>query len=120
MTPIDAYLKKVEPSKRQELERIRALAKTIVPDAEETISYAMPTLKFAGKPFLGFDAHTNHIGIYPFSGRVVSELAEDLQGYACSKGAIRVPLDHPIPQPLLRKIITCRLDAIRSETGKRR
>jgi len=120
VTPIDAYLKKVEPSKRRALERIRVLAKTIVPDAQETISYAMPTLKFVGKPFLGFDAHTNHIGIYPYSSRVIATLKDELHDYGLSKGAIRVPLDRPIPENLLRKVIECRLEAIRSEPNTRR
>ena len=46
MSLIDDYLKKVEPSKRKQLERIRVLAKEIVPSAKETISYNMPTLKY--------------------------------------------------------------------------
>ncbi len=65
MTPIDDYLARVEPAKRKALERIRALAKKAVPEADESISYGKPTLKSQGKPFLGFDAHTNHIGVYP-------------------------------------------------------
>lgn len=116
MTVIDDYLKKVEPSKRRELERIRALGKEAVPSAEEAIAYGMPTLKYAGKPFLGFDAHKNHIGIYPFSSHVVATLKDQLDGYESSKGAIRVPLDKPISKKLLRKIITCRLTAIRATT----
>jgi uncharacterized protein YdhG (YjbR/CyaY superfamily) len=62
MSLIDDYLKTIEPSKRKQLERIRMLAKEIVPSAEETISYKMPTLKYEGKAFLGFDSHADHIG----------------------------------------------------------
>jgi uncharacterized protein YdhG (YjbR/CyaY superfamily) len=112
MTVIDDYLKKVEPSKRKELERIRTLAEQIVPDAEEAISYGMPTLKYQGKPFLGFDAHKHHIGIYPYSGQVIAELTEQLHEYSVSKGAIRVPLDHPISEDLLKQLITHRLKQI--------
>lgn len=115
MTLIDDYLENVEPTKRRELERIRALAKKAVPSAEETISYGMPTLKYAGKPFLGFDAHKKHIGIYPYSGQVIGTLKDDLQAYETSKGAIRVPLDNPISNTLLRKVIDCRLEAIRAQ-----
>src|SRR5689334_10495110 len=98
MTVIDDYLKNIEPSKRKELERIRVLAKKIVPEAEDTISYNMPTLKFQGKPFLGFDAHKNHIGLYPYSGQVVEELKEQLRDYGLSRGAIRISLDQPISE----------------------
>src|SRR6516164_1718117 len=87
MTVIDDYLTKVELSKRQELERIRALAKKIVPDAEEAMSYGMPTLTYQGKPFLGFNAHKHHLGIYPYSGQVIEELKDQLHEYSVSKGA---------------------------------
>lgn len=115
MSEIDDFLKTIEPSKRKELERIRTLAKEIVPSAEETISYKMPTLKYDGKAFLGFNALKDHIGIYPYSGKVIPQLKDELSAYAVSKGAIRVPLDHPISKRLLKLIITCRLKAIRAE-----
>lgn len=115
MSVIDDYLKKVELSKRKELQRIRTLAREIVPKAEETISYGMPTLKYEGKPFLGFDAHKTHIGIYPYSGKVIPELKDELREYSSSKGAMRVPLDRPITKTLLKKIIDCRLRAIKAE-----
>lgn len=114
MSLIDDYLDNIEPSKRKELQRIRMLAKEIEPSAEETISYNMPTLKYEGKAFLGFDAHANHIGIYPYSGKVIPQLKDELSTYTVSKGAIRVPLDRPISKRLLKLVITCRLKAIRA------
>src|SRR5260370_37467288 len=118
MTVIDTHLKNVEPSKKKELERIRTLAQKIVPDAEEAIMYAMPTLKHQGKPFLGFDAHKNHIGIYPYSGHVVETLKDQLHEYGLSSGAIRVPLDKPIPESLFKQVINCRLEQIKAEIKK--
>lgn len=115
MTTIDEYLKDIEPARRKQLQRIRAIAREIVPGAEETISYKMPTFKYEGKPFLGFKLHARHIGIYPYSGRVVPQLADELRGYAVSKGAIRVPFEQPISKRLLGLVIRCRLKAIRAQ-----
>jgi len=112
MTLIDDYLTNVETSKRKELERIRTLAKKAVPSAEEAVVYGMPTLKYKGKPFLGFDAHKNHIGIYPYSSQVIETLKDQLHDYELSKGAIRVPLDHPISEDILQQIIHQRLKQI--------
>lgn len=112
MTAIDDYLTTIEPAKRKELERIRALAKQTVPDAEEAIVYGMPTLKYQGKSFLGFDAHKQHIGIYPYSGQVIETLKDQLHGYSFSKGAIRVQLDRPISEEMLKQIIHLRLKQI--------
>jgi uncharacterized protein YdhG (YjbR/CyaY superfamily) len=112
MTVIDDYLKKIEPSKKKALERIRVLAKEVVPGAEEVINYGMPTLKYKGEPFLGFDAHKNHIGIYPYSGQIIETLKDELSEYRSTKGAIQVPLDNPISKTTLRKVINRRLKAI--------
>jgi uncharacterized protein YdhG (YjbR/CyaY superfamily) len=93
---IDEFLARVEPAKRK------------------------PTLKYAGRPFLGFAARAQHISIYPYSGSVIAALGGRLAGYACSKSAIRVPLDRPISKRLLHEIIACRLEAVRAETKKAR
>jgi len=114
MTVIDEYLEKLESSKRRELKRIRKIAKQTVPDAAEIISYGMPTLQFQGKSFLGFNIHTNHIGIYPYGGEEITVFKDKLLklNYGFSAGAIRVPFDHPIPEALLQEIIKHRIKRI--------
>lgn len=116
MSVIDEYLKNIEPSKRKELERIRAIAKQVVPDAEEVISYGMPALKYKGKPFLGFNTHTNHIGIYPYGGEEIEVFKDKLTvfKYGFSSGAIRVPYDKPFPENLLKEIIKHRIKRLDS------
>lgn len=112
MTVIDEYLKRIEPSKRKELERIREIAKKVVPDAEETINYGMPTLKYKGKAFLGFDAHKEHLGIYPYGGAEIEALKGKLSSYGLSKGAIRVSYNKPMAESLLKEIILLRIKRI--------
>jgi uncharacterized protein YdhG (YjbR/CyaY superfamily) len=112
MSVIDDYLRKIEPEKRKKLERIRTIARAIVPEAQEVISYGMPTLKYHGKSFLGFDAHAEHLGIYPYGGEEIEVFKEQLGAFALSKGAIRVPYDKPISESLLKKIIIHRIKRI--------
>src|SRR5512135_3376386 len=117
MTDIDDYFKKIEPAKRKQLERIRKIAKQVIPDAEEVISYGMPTLKYKGKSFIGFNTHTNHIGIYPYGGEEIETFKDKLSKYkyGYSSGAIRVPFNNPISESLLRKIIKHRIDRIKNQ-----
>jgi uncharacterized protein YdhG (YjbR/CyaY superfamily) len=115
MFAVDDYLRRVEPAKRRELARIRAFAKDLVAGAEEAIVYGMPTFKYHGRPFLGFNAHKNHIGIYPYSSHVIKTLKDELRGYGLSSGAIRVPLDKPISKRVLKQVIDCRLKAIKAQ-----
>jgi uncharacterized protein YdhG (YjbR/CyaY superfamily) len=114
MTIIDDYLQKIEPTKRKQLVRIRKIAKQVIPEAKETISYRMPTLKYKGKAFLGFNAHANHLGIYPYGGQEIEVLKDELSRYeyGFSAGAIRVPYDKPFPESLLKQIIRKRIRRI--------
>ncbi len=114
MTVIDNYLKNIEPAKREQLERIRKIAKQVVPDAQEVISYGMPTLKYKGKSFMGFNTHTNHIGIYPYAGEEIEVFKDKLaeHEYGFSSGAIRVAYDKPVPEGLLKEIIKHRIKRI--------
>lgn len=116
MSVIDDYLKKITPEKRAHLERIREIAKRVVPQAEDAISYGMPTLKYKGKSFLGFNVHTNHIGVYPYGGEEIEVFKDKLTelSYGFSSGAIRVPFDRPIPESLLTAIITHRINRIKT------
>lgn len=104
----------VDPKKDKALERIRKIAREVVPEATEVISYGMPTLQYHGKSFLGFQAHKNHIGIYPYGGEEIEVFQHELDrlGYGYSKGAIRVPFDGEFPEELLRDIIHHRITRI--------
>ncbi len=108
MTVIDDYIKPFDSALRQELERLRSIAKKLLPGCEETISYGMPTIKYKGKSILGFYVHKNHIGIYPFSGSVISTIKE-LENYGTTKGAIHEKFDQPLPDALVEKIIRARM-----------
>lgn len=113
MTVIDDFLQHIEPEKRIQLERLRTIAKKVVPDAEDAIAYGMPTLKYQGKSFFGFNAHTHHIGIYPYGGAPIEAFKNKLLGYKLSKGAIQVPYGKPFPEDLLKEIILYRIKLIK-------
>lgn len=108
MSVIDDYLGQFELPVRNELERIRSIAQRLLPGYEDTISYGMPTMKYRGKSIIGFDAHKNHIGIYPYSSQVIATL-EELRDYSTTKGAIQEKLDHLLPDTLIEKIIRGRI-----------
>ncbi len=90
------------------LNEMRATISQIAPDATEYISYGMPVFKYE-KPFIGFAAMKNHIGLYPMSGSFVAAHQKELAGYNTSKGAIQLPLDKPLPVSLIKKIVKLRI-----------
>jgi uncharacterized protein YdhG (YjbR/CyaY superfamily) len=116
MSVIDEYLEGVDATRRVELERVRRIVHETVPEVEEVWSYGMPAFKYRDKGVLGFLANKQHIGLYPFSGRVVPAMGDKLQGIDATKGTIRYSEDKPIPEKLLKEIINTRLKEIEAKT----
>lgn len=106
---IDAYLAELEEPKRSTLETLRARILEVIPDAEQGLAYRMPVFSVAGKHVAGFAAFTNHLSYLPHSGRVLTTLADDVSAYSTSKGALRFPVDRPLPKALVRKLVRARL-----------
>jgi len=106
---IDSYLDRLDEPKRSTLGRLRHDILAVVPDAEEGLSYGVPGFKLAGKTIAGFAAFKNHLSYLPHSGSVFPELAGELAGYEKSTGALRFPVDQPLPAELVEKLIAVRL-----------
>jgi uncharacterized protein YdhG (YjbR/CyaY superfamily) len=109
---IDEYLGGVSETQREALERVRAIIKAAVPEAEEGISYGVPAFRLQGKAIAGFSASKNHLTYFPMSGATTATLAEELKAYKTSKGAVQFTLDHPLSEELIRKLIQTRIDEI--------
>ena len=112
-TDVDEYLRGVEEPKRATLEALRRTILEIVPEAEQVISYRMPAFRVDGKVVAGFAAFRDHLSYLPFSGSVLSQLPNELQGYTMTKSALHFPVDQPLPRPLVEKLIAVR----RAEIG---
>jgi uncharacterized protein YdhG (YjbR/CyaY superfamily) len=97
------YISLYPPEIQKGLKLLRKTIKEAAPAAEETISYNMPAYKLNGM-LVFFAAMKNHFGFYPTPG-VMKPFQEKLKEYETSKGAIRFPLDKPIPVKLVREIV---------------
>ncbi|MEA2657300.1 MAG: hypothetical protein QOI23_2665 [Chloroflexota bacterium] len=106
---IDDYLAKLEEPKRSTLELLRRTILGIVPKAEECISYQVPAFRVDAQVIAGFAAFKNHLSYLPFSGSVLSQLSEELEGYDKTASALHFPVDRPLPESLVKKLINVRL-----------
>ena len=117
MTVIDDYLAATKSPQRETLEQLRSIILSIVPDAQEVISYNLPAFKVGNGIVAGFAATKSGCSYYPFSGRTLETLADDVEGYKQTKGALQFAADKSLPKTLVRKLIKARLREI-SEYGR--
>lgn len=86
---IDEYIKIQSTETQPDLRVLRQILREALPDAEERISWSMPTY-WKGHNILHFAAFKKHIGFYP-GPEAVAEFAAELQEYHIDKGTIRIP-----------------------------
>lgn len=106
---IDEYLEGLDEPKRATLQALRDTILSVIPDAEECISYSMPAFRVQGEVVAGFAAFTNHLSYLPHSGSVFPQLETAIAGYAHTTGALRFPVDAPLPRALVAKLIDVRM-----------
>jgi uncharacterized protein YdhG (YjbR/CyaY superfamily) len=104
---IDDYIATFPKDIQEKLQEMRATIKETAPDAEEKISYQMPTFYLKGN-LVHFAAFKNHIGFYPVPTGI-EKFKKELSAYKTSKGAVQFPLDNPLPVDLIRKIVKFRV-----------
>jgi len=105
---IDEYIAGFPKDVQEILEKIRVTIRKAAPDAEETISCAIPTFTLKGKYLIYFAGYKKHIGVYPVPAGG-AELNEELSVYQTGKGTLQFPLDKPIPYDLISKIVKLRV-----------
>ena len=106
---IDAYLSRVKGERRAALEALRETIRSIVPDAEECISYGIPAFRLDGRIVAGFQATATGCSYYPFSGTTLGTLQRELKAYSGTKSAVHFAPDRPLPVALVRKLIRTRI-----------
>ncbi len=109
---IDEYLAALDEPKRQTLEALRRSILDVVPDAQQGLSYRMPSFKVRGKTVAGFAAFKDHLSYLPHSGSVLASLGDEVAAYDTTKGSLKFPIDEPLPKPLVEKLIRTRMDEL--------
>lgn len=104
---IDEYIALWPKPVQSKLKTIRKLVNKTVPNAEESISYQLPTFKENGGLILHFAAFQKHYSLFPGS-EAIEVLAKELKAYKTSKGTIQIPLEEDVPTELILKIIAFR------------
>ena len=103
LTDVDGYLSALPDDARATLEELRRMIKAVAPDAVESISYGMPAFKHQGRPLVYFAAAKNHCALY-----------------GTSKGTIRFPPGEPLPEELVKTLVSARIAAVEAVAAGRK
>ncbi|MCU1263223.1 MAG: hypothetical protein JWO80_6108 [Bryobacterales bacterium] len=101
---VDEYIASQPAAVQGVLKRVRSTIRKAVPEAEEVISYGIPTYKLRGGRVIYFAGWRQHYSLYPATGHVVAAFKDELAPYQVNKGTIRFPLSAPVPVKLIERI----------------
>lgn len=104
---IDEYILQFSPEVQEKLQMLRKVINESAPEAQEKISWDMPTFVLHGN-LIHFAAFKNHIGLYP-SPSGIDTFKEDLAEYKGAKGSVQFPYKKPMPYELISKIVKFRV-----------
>jgi uncharacterized protein YdhG (YjbR/CyaY superfamily) len=113
---VDEYLDSAPEPQRTTLRELRGLLVSMLPDAEEGMSYGVPALLVDGTPVAGYAHAKRHCSYFPHSGEVIERVEPELlEGYDCSKGTLRFGVDEVPDDRLLRRLVELRLAMLTSD-----
>jgi len=107
VTTIDEYISQCSKDVQSLLQKLRQTIKEAAPEAEEAISYGIPTFKLRGN-LVHFGASKNHIGFYP-TPTGIEAFKKELSQYEGAKGSVKFPLNKPLPLDLVTRIVEFRV-----------
>lgn len=102
-TSVDEYIGTFPEDVQIILDEVRAIIKSIVPDAKEKISYQIAAFELNGKNLIHYAGWKNHISMYPVPEGTAA-FNKEMANYVDGKGTIKFPLDKPMPMELIGKI----------------
>ena len=112
MSTVDQAIAEVPSPSREALQHVIDIARRLAPDAEDGMSYGMPALRVAGRPFVSVVATAKHLSLVPFSPAAIDTVRADLAAYSLSKGTVRFSAEHPLPDDVVERLLRARLAEI--------
>lgn len=106
-TSIDAYIRSFPKPTQKMLREMRSLIRKEAPQAQEKISYQMPTFFLNGN-LVHFAAYEKHIGFYP-APSAIHKFKKEIERYKNAKGSVQFPLDQSLPKALIARIVRFRV-----------
>ena len=108
MSEVDDYLAALPDEQRVALQHLRETIRSIIPDAQEVMSYGMPGFRIDGEVVAGYAAFRHHLSYFPHSGSVLAECSDDVASYKQTKSSLHFSAATPLPKALVRKLIRAR------------
>ena len=105
---VDEYLSELPEDIQSTLQNLRVTIKEAAPEAQELISYKIPTYRHYG-PLIHFMASANHLSLITVNKSIIEQFKEELKSFKTIGTTIHFSAENPIPEELIKKIVQVRI-----------
>jgi uncharacterized protein YdhG (YjbR/CyaY superfamily) len=105
---VDEYITGFPAATQEVLQELRRRVHAAVPDAEERISYQIPTFAVDGQYVIYIAGWKNHVSVYPVP-EGGPELDASLAPYLAGQSTMKLPLNKPIPWDVVDRAIAAQV-----------
>ncbi|PPK87250.1 uncharacterized protein YdhG (YjbR/CyaY superfamily) [Neolewinella xylanilytica] len=109
-TTVDEYLAAAPAAGRELLTEMRALLKSVAPDAREGLKWGQPAFE-SDRLLFSFAGFKQHLNFFPTQS-ALEPFRDELTGYKTGKGSVQFPYGEPLPVELIRKIAAYRKEDV--------
>jgi uncharacterized protein YdhG (YjbR/CyaY superfamily) len=101
---VSDYIASQARASQPALKQVRAVIRKALPQADEVISYSIPTYKLHGRAVLYFAGWKHHYSLYPAGAHLIAAFKVELAPFEIRKSTIRFPISEPVPVKLIGRI----------------
>jgi uncharacterized protein YdhG (YjbR/CyaY superfamily) len=105
---VEDYIYSQSPEQIEMLETLRALIFSIIPKAEEVLSYQIPCYKYYGF-LVGIGTHKKGCSFYVMNTKLLDTYKSELKNYKYAGTTIHFQIGYKLPIALIKKIIKQRM-----------
>jgi uncharacterized protein YdhG (YjbR/CyaY superfamily) len=105
---VDEYIAAAPLKEHPVLLNLRQIIKATAPEAEETISYRIPTYKYHG-PLVHFASFKDHNSFIVVKKSILENFQKELVDFHTSGTTIHFTSENPLPEELVKNIVKERM-----------
>jgi uncharacterized protein YdhG (YjbR/CyaY superfamily) len=105
---IDEYINMQPAQFKPGLHELRSIIKSLVPQAEEMISYQVPCFKYHYM-LVGIGVNKKYLSLYPMTSSLIKKMGDELKGIKISGTTLHFVPGEPLPRTLIEKIVRIRI-----------
>jgi uncharacterized protein YdhG (YjbR/CyaY superfamily) len=106
---VEEYINQFEGDTKNRLEQVHILLKNLLPEAQEKISYGVPTFYNENGYIVYFAGYKDFVSIYPV--HLAPTVAQLVQPYLSGKSTARFYHKNPLPKDTIEQIVRGLQDA---------